>query len=198
MYVAPTLGETFLGHVRSRTLFDSQTGGLWRGRAWRHPVWLVSARDLPVEADTVPLHLLDRDPPAPRAVGDLVVQQEELLRRFATWLRALQPLLWEEVRHMANKPAGIIDWEAVSRVADLDEVVRFLPPQHVIEILGAERALEVIGLARLIEAVGLPRLIEMAGPEKVLQELLKLVPAQQIQEMLTRQQQGTNGDKGTE
>jgi hypothetical protein len=184
--VAPTLGETFLRDTRTRASFDYLTGGLWRSGFWGHPVWLVSMRELPVEVDTVPLHLLDRDPPAPRAVGELVLQQEELLRRFASWLHSLQQLLWEEMRHMAKASTGIIDWEALSRVADLDEVVRFLPPQHVIEVLGFERALKVMGL---------PRVIEMAGPEKVVQELLKLMPAEQVQEMLRRQQQGANGDK---
>ena len=205
-YIAPTLGETFLGHARTRTAFDYQTGGLWRGLVWGHPVWLVSARDLPVEVDTLPLRLLDRDPPAPRAVGELVVGQEELLRRFATWLHTLQPVLWEEVRQMANTSTGIIDWEAVSRVADLDEVVRFLPPQHVIEVLGAERALQIIGLPRVIEAIGLPRVIEVVGlprvvevvgPEQLLQELLKLMPPEQVQAMLQRQQ-SASGDKGAD
>lgn len=187
-YVASSLGETFLGHARTRAAFEYQTGGLWRGSAWGHPVWLVSARELPVEVDTLPMHLLDRDPPAPRAVGELVLHQEELLRRFATWLHSLQPLLWEEIRHMANTSAGIIDWEALSKVADLDEVVRFLPPEHVLEVLGVERALEVIGL---------PRLLEICGPEKVLRELLKLMPPEQIQALLQREQ-SANGDKGTE
>src|SRR5262249_27445511 len=32
-YLAPTLGETFLGHARARLHLDYETGGLWRGRA---------------------------------------------------------------------------------------------------------------------------------------------------------------------
>jgi hypothetical protein len=200
-YVAPTLGETFLGQAQSRTFFQYETGGLWRGRVWGHPVWLVAARDLPVEADTVPLHLLDIDPPAPAAVGTLVLQNEELQRRFATWLVALQPLLWEEMRHMAETGApgsGIIDWEAVSRVVNLDEAVRFLPPEHVMQVLGIQRAIEAVGLPRVIEAVGLPRVIEAVGPAKVLQELLKVMPPEQVQEMLRQQRQSAGDDKGAE
>jgi hypothetical protein len=165
-YVAPTLGQTFLGQAQARAFFQYETGGLWRGRVWGHPIWLVSARDLPVEADTVPLHLLDRDPPAPMAVGQLVLQDEELQRRFANWLSALQPLLWKEIRHMSDKGTlgtGIFDWEAIGQITNLDEVVRILPPEHVIQVVGVQRAIEVIGLPRVIEAVGLPRVVETVG-----------------------------------
>ncbi len=153
------------------------------------PVWLVSARDLPVEADTVPLHLFDRDPPAPMAVGQLVLHDEELQRRFANWLSALQPLLWEELRHMAETGApgsGIFDWKAIGKFANLDEVVRLLPPEHVMQVLGIERA---------IEAVGLPRAIEAVGPEKVVQALLRVLPSENVREMVRRQQE-SGGDKG--
>ena len=47
------------------------------------------------EGDILLLHLLDRNPLAPRAVGELVRQREKLPRRFATWLSTLQPLLGE-------------------------------------------------------------------------------------------------------
>ena len=114
-YLASTLGETFLGHARGRMALDYQSDGLWRGGVWGHPVWLLSYRDVPVEEDTIPLHLLDREPPSPRSLGELVMEDQELLRRFATWLRALQPGLWREVRHMAGKSSGIIDWEADRR-----------------------------------------------------------------------------------
>jgi hypothetical protein len=236
-YLAPSLGETFLEQAQGRTFFTYETGGLWRGRVWGHPVWLVSGRDLPVEVDTVPLHLLDIDPPAPAAVGALVLHDEDLQRRFATWLVALQPLLWEEMRHMAETGApgsGIINWEAVSRVVNLDEAVRFLPAEHVIQVVGVQRAIEVVGakrtieiiglprvieavglprvieavglprvieavgLPRVIEAVGLPRVIETIGPDKLLQELLKVLPPEQVQEMLRRQQQDADNDKGGE
>jgi hypothetical protein len=218
-YVAPTLGETFLGHARLRTHFDYQTGGLWRGSVWGHPIFLVSAHELPVEVDTVPLHLLDHNPPAPRAVGELVLQHEELLRQFAYWLSLLQPRLWKEIQHMAetSKPgSGLIDWEAVSEVANLDEVVRLLPPEHVVQVLGIGRAVEAIGLPRVInelglprvieavglprviEAVGLPHVIEAVGTDKLLNELLKQVTAEQRQELLQRLQQGANGDKAAE
>jgi hypothetical protein len=54
----------------------------------------VTYRDVPVEVDTIPLHLLDRDPAALRSLGEIVVAREELLRRFAALVSAVQPALW--------------------------------------------------------------------------------------------------------
>src|SRR5262249_45375517 len=105
------------------------------------PLFLVSYRDLPVEEDTVPLRLLDREPGAPRALGEVVGGRQELWRRFAMWLHALQPGLWEEIQHMATT-TGVIDWEALGKTTNLGEVVRFLPPERVIQELGVERAIQ--------------------------------------------------------
>jgi hypothetical protein len=146
---------------------------------------------VPVEVDTIPLHLLDLDPPAPRALGELVLGRQELLNRFATWLFALQPDLWKEIQHMASSTTtgSILNWEAIGKQVDLMEVVPHLPLDKVIERLGVHRAIEVIGLPRVIEAVGLPRVIETIGAEKVLDALLAQMPPERLQEMLQQRQQ---------
>lgn len=205
-YLAATLGDTFLEQARGWSVLHYETGGLWRGRVGGHPVWLLSYRDVPVEEDTIPLHLLDRQPAAPRQLGELVMRRQELLQRFGMWLHALQPTLWAEVQHMASS-TGIIDWEALGKTTNLGEVVRFLPPQTVIDELGVQRAIEVIGLQRVIdtaglprvieviglprviEAVGLDRVIEAVGADRLLERLLAQVPAEQLQEVLRRKQQ---------
>jgi hypothetical protein len=180
-YLAPTLGETFLKEARSRAAFDYQTGGLWRGRVWGHPVWLLAYRDAPVEVDTIPLHLLDRDPPAPRSLGELVVQQQHWLVRFAAWLSSLQPQLWKEIRLMASTSGEKIslEWDKIAEFADLREVVRLLPPEEVVQVIGLDRLVSVIGLDRLVSAI---------GPEKLLSELLRSIPETELQGMLRRQQ----------
>jgi hypothetical protein len=179
-YLAPTLGETFLGHARSRTLFEYQTGGLWRGSVWNHPVWLLSYHDVPVEEDTIPLHLLDSEPNVPRSLGELVVQRQELLERFAMWLRALQPELWKEIRHMASTVRDrIIDWEALGEITNLEEVLPFIPSDRVVAVIGRERLIETMGLAQIIEASETEKLVDA----------LKHLPPEQFQEMLHRLQQ---------
>jgi hypothetical protein len=167
-YLAPVLGETFLEHALARTHLDYETGGLWRGRVWGHPLWFLSYREAPVEEDTIPLRLLDREPGAPAALGELVLQSQELLGRFGPWLYALQPGLWEEVRHMTGASSGIIDWEAVGKIANLDEVVRILPPERIVQVLGAERIIQVLGVARAVQVIGLDRVVEAVGLPRVL------------------------------
>ncbi len=170
-YLAPVLGETFLGHARTRMYLEYQTGGLWRGSSWGHTIWLLAYRDAPVEADTIPLHLLDLDPAgAPAALGEVVLGTEELLQRFSKWLSTLQPELWKEIRQMAStsKRDSIIDWQAVGEFADLGEAVRLLPPEKVIQILGVERAIKAM------------------GAEQALDGLLATVSREQLREMLRR------------
>jgi hypothetical protein len=168
-YLVPQLGETFLGQARGRTHLNYETGGLWRGQVWGHPVWLLSYQEAAVEEDTIPLHLLDLQRPAPRALGELVVERQELLGRFAEWLSALQPELWKEIRLMSETKTGIIDWERVSKVEDVSGAVRCLPAERVIQILGVERAVEAIGLKRVIETAGLSRVVEAVGLPRVIE-----------------------------
>jgi hypothetical protein len=179
-YLVPVLSEKFVGEARLWAAFIYQTGGLWTGQVWGHPVYLVSYRDVPVEEDSIPLHLLDRDPGAPTELGELIAGREELARRFVTWLYSLQPTVWEEIRHMASTQTGprIFEWEKIAKYADLGEVIRVIPPERVIQMLGVDRAIEVI------------------GPEKALDALLAHVTPEQIQEMLRRRQQ--QGGKPTE
>ncbi len=127
----------------------------------------------------MPLWLIEGDPP-PRALGELVVQREDLLARYASWLRGLQPDLWQEVQAMA-KTKEIINWEAVARTGeDVVEIVRYIPPEQVIEVMGLDKVIEAAGTDKVIKAV---------GPEKTLDALLAQVSQEQLQEMLKRRQQ---------
>jgi hypothetical protein len=171
-YLAPSLGETFLQEARTRSAFTYETGGLWRGVVWGHPVWLLAYRDAPVEVDTIPLHLLDRDPAAPHALAELVVQQQHWLVRFAAWLSTLQPQLWKEIRLMASTSSDRIslDWEKIAEFVDLREAARLLPPEEVVQVVGVDR------------------LISAIGREKLLSELLPDVPEAEREALLHRRE----------
>jgi hypothetical protein len=179
-YLVPQLSERFVGEARLWAAFIYQTGGLWSGQVWGHPIYLVSYRDVPVEEDTIPLHLLDRDPGAPRELGALVAGSEGLARRFAAWLSSLQPRVWEEVMHMASTPTGprIIEWEELAKYADISGAIRAIPPDRVIQVLGADQ------------------IIQTLGPQKLLEYLLAVATPEQIQEMLHRRQQGSKPAEG--
>jgi hypothetical protein len=106
-YLTPTLGDTFLGHARLRTFFDFEASGLWRGKVWGHTVWLLGYREAAVEVDSLPLHLLRREPIPTRPFAELLVSNEELLRRFASWVFTFQPGVWEEIQRMATTTTKI-------------------------------------------------------------------------------------------
>jgi NADPH:quinone reductase-like Zn-dependent oxidoreductase len=78
----------------------------------------------------------------------------------------------------------IIDWEAVSKVVDLTEVVRVLPAKAVIEAIGVERAIQAI-----LDTVGVRGVIDACGEERVLGVLRQLVPVEQLLNIACHQSQ---------
>jgi hypothetical protein len=201
-YLAPTLGPTFMVGARARGHWEIEGLGLQAGRCWGHPTYLVAYHELPVEEDSVPLRLLEKE--TPRALAELVMGREDLRARFVSWLRTLHPDLWLEVRDMAATK-GVIDWEKLSKYEDLAEVISFLPPERVIERLGVARAVQTLGLARVINEVGLARVINevglprvisevglaqvisTVGIERVFDELKAQMPPEKWREMITRE-----------
>jgi hypothetical protein len=133
----------------------------------------VSYRDAPVEADTIPLHLLERDFAARTDLGKLIVSREELLKRFAPWVYSFQPALWKEIQHMASKATDgpRIEWDKLAEYADLTEVLRVLPLERITTFVGEDRAAQIM------------------DPEKLLHGLVKRLSPEQFEEMLRRVRQ---------
>jgi len=173
-YLAPTLGESFLAQARARVDLSYETGGLWRGRAWGHPVFFLSYRDAPVEPDTVPLHFLTSAPATPpHSLVELLARRADLRQRFGQWLFALHPHLWEEVRDMvhpiAMKPAA--DYEIMAKYVDVQALIDALGAENVIQMLGAERVIQALGVERAVSAIGPERVIAALGPQKLVEAM---------------------------
>src|SRR5208282_4855299 len=63
-----------------------------------HLVFLVSSIDLPVEVDSLPLHVVGREPLATeRQVAQLVLEQPALQKLYGGWLATLHPAAWKEI-----------------------------------------------------------------------------------------------------
>jgi hypothetical protein len=91
-----------LGHL------EAHSAGVWRCRVLEHLVFLVSAVALPVDEDSLPLHVVGKEPPEiEKAVADLLVGQPALWRQYGGWLAGLHPRIWEEVRRMARTAGKI-------------------------------------------------------------------------------------------
>jgi hypothetical protein len=87
-YLANHLGRRFLREVEWKVGALEEVGvGLWRSQVLRHPVFWVSSIDLPVEEDSLPLHVLGREPPEiEREVARLVAERPDLQQRYGGWL----------------------------------------------------------------------------------------------------------------
>lgn len=184
-YLAPKLGETFLSHARGSMYLEYETGGLWRGALWGHPVYLLSYEDASVEEDTIPMYLLGAEAKTPKELGTLVLGRNDLLRLFSPWFSAMQPILFEEIRQMADKLSDRprLNWEAIAKFADLGEVIDVIPPNEIIARLGVPVALKVIGVNQILESVGQPKGFDAKETETLLKGLMAKFTPEQLQEM---------------
>jgi hypothetical protein len=122
--------------------------GLWRGKVLRHRVWLVSGIDLPVEPDSVPLHLVGKEPLATeREVAQLLAEDEKLQWLYGGWMSVLHPTAWEEVEEMARRTGrGLtIDWRPAIKAGHLKEIVRQAGAKRLLQQFDARELVEFIG-----------------------------------------------------
>ena len=77
--------------------------GVWRAEVLRHPVFLVSVQDIPVERDSLPFHVLAGVPEKDvSTVANLLRSEEKLWPRFGAWLAVYDPATWQEIQSMSR------------------------------------------------------------------------------------------------
>jgi hypothetical protein len=152
--------------------------GVWRCTVLGHLVFLVSGRDLPVEQDSLPLHLIGREPPEiERAVATFLAERPPLWEQYAEWLAAFHEDAYEEVRSMAKttrKPFRPT-LQPLIRSMGMDWVIEQVGLKRVIDEVGAKRVIDELGPKRVIDELGLKRVISEVGIDALLAEL---TPAQ--------------------
>jgi hypothetical protein len=165
-YLANRLGHRFLRAVEGKLGALRELGpGLWRCRLLGHVIFWVSSIDLPVEEDSLPLHLVGREPLATeRQVAQLLMQQRELQERYGGWLASLHPAAWREVEAMAHTAGKKVK-------LDLRPAIEYLGLDRVIEQVGLDRVIEQVGLERVIEQVGVKSVVKQIGMERLLANL---------------------------
>lgn len=139
--------------------------GLWRWRLLRRLVFLVSSIDLPVEVDSLPLHIVGKEPLATeRLVAQLVMEQPGLQQFYGGWLASLHPAVWREVEAMARtKGKGL--------KIDLRPAIEMLGLGQVLEQVGIDRVIHEVGVDRVIEGLGEKELVKRLGIERFLANL---------------------------
>jgi hypothetical protein len=183
-----------LGHL------EAHSPGVWRCTILQRLLFLVSTVALPVDEDSIPLHVVGKEPPEKeKAVADLMVTQPALWQQYGSMFATLHPTIWEEVRFMARaagkklqfdfRPAikhlglnYVIEQVGIKPIIDeigVKRAVETVGVKRVVDEIGIKRVVDEIGIKRVIDAVGLEHVIEEVGPQRVLDSLLaQLTPSQ--------------------
>jgi hypothetical protein len=177
-YLANQLGKRFLQDAERKLGPLAPLGpGLWRSHVLLRLVFLVSGVDLPVEEESLPLHVIGNEPPATeRAVAQLVVEHPQLQSLYGGWLATIHPTAWEEVEVMA-RTAGR------APMIDLRPVIEKLGLKEVIRQAGVGRVIEHIGMKELVKQIGTKELVKQIGIDDFLANL-SLVERQELKRRL--------------
>ncbi len=165
-YLGNHLGRRFFREAEDKLGTLQPLGpGLWRCGLLRRSVFLVSNIDVPVEEDSLPLHIVGLEPPATeREVARLVLEQPALQERYGGWLASLHPTAWKEVEAMARTARKRL-------VFDIRPAVESLGLDHVIEQIGIERVVEQIGIERVVEQIGVERVLAKMDENEVIKRI---------------------------
>jgi hypothetical protein len=154
-YLASRLGRRFL-QAAADGLQDCAllVPGVWHGRVLGHPVFLVSTVDLPVDEESLPLHVLAAEPPArEREVGQFLSGTEERLAAYGGVFSVFHQATWREVETMAQRSRRTfaIDLRPMIETLGLEEVIRQMGKENVIRQIGKEEVLRQIGPKEVME-----------------------------------------------
>jgi hypothetical protein len=138
-YLANHLGQRFLAEAERLLGPAAALGdGLWRLQALERAVFLVSRDVLPVERESVPLHLVSREPVERElALAREVVGQPGFWELYAPWLAYLHPTIWEEVQRMARA-------SGTEPTLDVRRLIDMVGLKQVIDQIGPKRVLNEI------------------------------------------------------
>jgi hypothetical protein len=148
--------------------------GQWRCEILQRLVFLVSGRDLPLEEDSVPLHLIGQEPPAAdQALAEFLVARPALWQLYEEWLAALHESAYRRVASMARTRTRPFEISIAPLVESLGvpELVRRIGLNRVVEEVGLKRVVDEVGLKRVVDEVGLKRVVDEVGLKRVVDEV---------------------------
>jgi hypothetical protein len=157
-YLVSHLGRRFLRQASQRLgAIETLAPGMWQSQVLGRPLALVSYADLPIDVESLPLHMLVQRSGSATALARVVAARPDLWEVYIPWLLGLQPQAWQEVQDMARNRSRI-------PTIDLAPIIEFMGFEKFIEQVGLERVIEQVGLERVIEQVGLERFVASLTP----------------------------------
>jgi hypothetical protein len=174
-YLANRLGRRFLQRAEWRLGPLEGGEGLWRARALGFSCVLVSTVDLPVDEDSLALHVLGRESAEKeREVGRLVTGEADWLQVYRGVFATLHTRVWKEMKAMGKSTRRKMEFEFDIRPAveylGLDEVIRQIGEEAVIEQIGEEAFIKRIGEEAVIKRIGEEAVIKRIGKRQVLEK----------------------------
>jgi hypothetical protein len=154
-YLVNHIGRRFRARLR-RYLPDVEqvTDGIWQAHIYSHPVLLVSVRELPVERDSMALHVLAGVPEDQRGTITEVLKAEPALwSSYGAWLELKEPQIWQEISQMGTKKKlPPVDYgPLIAYMKETNDINRFM---------------EVIGVDQILAAIGEEELLANLPPER--------------------------------
>jgi hypothetical protein len=167
-FLANRLGQRFLRIAESELdvgALQPVGPGVWRCRVLRHLVFLVSGTHLPVERDSLPLHVLARaSHTAELQVARLVGAEPPLWKAYGPLLLGFHPDAVEELLTMARTTNRKFDFH-------IEGFIKAFGLGGLIDKIGLERIVEQVGTKKLVEELGTKKLVEEVGTKKLVEEL---------------------------
>ena len=153
-YIANHLGKRFLRDARLRLGGIEEAGpGVWRSQILLRPLFLIDGRNVPVERESVPLHLVgEESPEIDEALANVVVEEPGFWELFAPLLKTLHPNIWKEATNMARSKGkrGGLDLSPLVEEVGLEKYLGFVELKDIIDTLGAKKVVKELGLDRIL------------------------------------------------
>jgi hypothetical protein len=137
----------------------------------------VSRIELPVDEDSIPLHLVGKEPATTELeVARFIAAEPALWQRYNPWLLTLHPSAWQEVRSIMARASRR------EFTIDLRPAIDELGLEYVIQQIGIEQVVEQIGMDRLIDQINAKK----ATRRRVLDRLLDTLSTAERRELKRR------------
>jgi hypothetical protein len=164
-YIANHLGQRFLSHARELLRgLEEASPGVWRSQVLRRPLFLVDGTAVPVERDSVAIHLAGEESPAiEQALARVIVEEPGFWELYGPLLGALHPNVFEEANRMAKSRGkrGDLDLRPFVEKVGLKKYLAAVEPGDFVATFGLKKVIESVSVEELMASL----------PEKVRREL---------------------------
>jgi hypothetical protein len=130
--------------------------GVWRSHVLLRPIFLIDSKTVPVEPESVPLHLAaEESRESELALARVIVEEPRYWELFGTLLNALHPNIWKEAKQMARskkKPDGF-DMTPVIEEVGLEKYLEAVKIDDIIDTYGAKNLVKKLGIERFVASL---------------------------------------------